>query len=414
MPFLRKDGSLFADEVALTEIASQVGTPCYVYTWHDVESRYRELESAFDSTNVRIRYAVKANSNLTILRRMAALGAGFDVVSGGELERVIRAGGDPTSVVFSGVGKTVQEISFGLKAGIACFNVESESETRRIAAIAEQLGMVGKVAIRVNPDIDVQTHPYIATGMRENKFGLPEDEAFTLACKVAKSMPNLEMCGIACHIGSQLTDLEPYAASLDSMLKLQSRMRQEGVPCASIDFGGGFGIRYRDEQPLSFKALGELLKTRDFGDTTLDVEPGRSLIGAAGVLLTRVEYLKPAMSEGYRNFCVVDAAMNDLIRPALYEAYHDVENVEPVGGERRQWNIVGPICETGDFLANNRAMAIQEGDLLAVRDVGAYGFVMSSNYNTRLRPPEVMVESNSWTLIRRRESLHDLLHLEMS
>ena len=412
MPFLRKEGVLCADDIPLSEIAARVGTPCYIYSWTDIAARYEELDSALRSVNTRIRYAVKANSNLEVLRRMASLGAGFDIVSGGELERVIQAGADPSDVVFSGVGKSHQEISFALKAGIGCFNVESVAETTRIAEIAKRLAITAPVAIRVNPDIDVDTHPYIATGMRENKFGMPESDAFRLAVEIAHDMPELEFVGLACHIGSQLTDIEPYADSLDALIDLQSRLLDEGIPCAVIDIGGGFGITYSDEKPLSFTALGDLISEHPLQDIAVDVEPGRSLIGPAGVLLTRVEYLKPATLAGYLDFCIVDAAMNDLIRPALYEAFHEVEKVNDTDGEERDWNIVGPICETGDFLATARRLALQEGDLLAIRDVGAYGFVMSSNYNSRLRPAEIIVERDSWTVARRRESMTELLNLE--
>ena len=403
---------LCADDIPLNAIAEQVGTPCYVYSWSDVAARYQELEGVLRSVTARIRYSVKANSNLEILRRMVEIGAGFDIVSGGELERLIRAGADPSDVVFSGVGKSHQEISFALKSGIGCFNVESVTETRRIAEIAQGLAVTAPVAIRVNPDIDVDTHPYIATGMRENKFGMPEKDAFQLAVAIAHDMPSLAFMGLACHIGSQVTELGPYRDSLDAMLELRSRLIQAGVTCASIDIGGGFGIRYRDEEPFSFAEFGELISKRSLQGVELDVEPGRSLVGSAGVLLTSVEYLKPATVVGYLDFCIVDAAMNDLIRPALYEAFHDVEKVMSTEGEARDWHIVGPICETGDFLASSRSLALQEGDLLAIRDVGAYGFVMSSNYNTRLRPAEVIVEGDTWMVARRRESMTDLLNLE--
>ena len=314
-----------ADDIPLSAIAEQVGTPCYVYSWTDVAARYRELEHALGSVDARIRFAVKSNSNLEVLRRLVDLGAGFDIVSGGELERVIRAGADPSDVVFSGVGKSQQEISFALKAGIGCFNVESVPEALRIAEIAKQLGLTAPIAIRVNPDIDVDTHPYIATGMRENKFGMPEDDAFELAIDISHNKPILEFMGLACHIGSQVTELEPYGDSLDAILELRSRILDAGVSCPVIDIGGGFGIRYCEEEPFSFDELGELIAQRLTQDIKLDVEPGRSLIGSAGVLLTHVEYLKPATVAGYRDFCVVDAAMNDLIRPALYEAFHDIE-----------------------------------------------------------------------------------------
>ena len=409
---MRKDGVLCADDIPLSAIATQVGTPCYVYIWSDVRARYRELERALKSVNTRIRYAVKANSNLEVLRRMVRLGAGFDIVSGGELERLIRAGADPADVVFSGVGKTRQEISFALKAGIGCFHVESVAETHRISEIAQGLALKAPVAIRVNPDIDVDTHPYIATGMRENKFGMPENDAFSLAIEIAQNMPDLHFMGLACHIGSQLSELEPYADSLDTILELRSRLLRADVCCSIIDIGGGFGIRYGDEEPFSFAELGHLIAQRQLQDIELDVEPGRSLIGSSGVLLTRVEYLKPASEPGFPDFCIVDAAMNDLIRPALYEAFHGIEKVILTEGEERNWHIVGPVCETGDFLAKERSLSLEEGDLLAIRDVGAYGFVMSSNYNSRLRPAEVIVEGDDWKVARRRESMTDLLSLE--
>lgn len=412
MPYLRKNGALYADDTALSDIADRVGTPCYVYLWSDVESRYQELDKALTPFNTAIRYAVKANSNLNLLRRFVGIGSGFDVVSSGELERVAMAGADPQSVVFSGVGKSVAEISFGLKLGIGCFNIESTAEAHRIQAVAAGLGIRAPVAIRVNPDISVDTHPYIATGMRENKFGVPEAEAYALALKIRDELDYLDFCGLACHIGSQLTDLQPYADSLDALLSLKQRLCLEGVESKSIDLGGGFGIRYQDESPFTSGELAEMLSTKDLGDVALDIEPGRSLIARAGVLLTRVEFLKPAPAADYRNFCVVDAAMNDLMRPALYEAFHGIELVEQRHGEEQLWQIVGPVCETGDFLAKDRSLNVYEGDLLAVRDVGAYGFVMSSNYNSRPRAAEVIVEGDSWQLARRRETISDLIELE--
>lgn len=412
MPFSRINGTLYADNIALSDIAKQIGTPCYVYVWSDVEARYQELLQALGEVDAAIRYAVKANSNLNLLRRFVALGSGFDVVSGGELERVALAGATPASVVFSGVGKSNAEIRFALKLGIGCFNIESSAEAHRIQHIAAGLGMQAPVAIRVNPDINVETHPYIATGMRENKFGVPESEAFELAQEMNQALSHLSFRGLACHIGSQVTDLQPYADSLDALIGLKQRLADVGIPCVSFDLGGGFGIRYENEEPLSFGELGQVLASRNLTDVALDIEPGRSLIAQAGVLLTRVEYLKPAPAPDYRNFCVVDAAMNDLMRPALYEAYHGIENVDQRDDEERIWQVVGPVCETGDFLANDRKLSVREGDLLAVRDVGAYGFVMSSNYNSRPRAAEVVVEGDTWQLARRRESMSDLLALE--
>ncbi|MYD42470.1 MAG: diaminopimelate decarboxylase [Gammaproteobacteria bacterium] len=413
MPFQRKNGVLCADTVALNDIAAQYGTPCYVYLWDDIEARYRKLEQSLQPCDAHIRYAVKANSNLAILRRMSELGAGFDIVSGGELERVIRAGGEPSCVVFSGVGKTQQEISFALKAGIGCFNVESTAEVHRIAAVAAQQGTQAPIAIRVNPDISVETHPYIATGMRENKFGVAEHDALDLAKFIRRDSRNLQFLGLCCHIGSQINAIDPYRDALEAMLALRQSLLDEGIHCGSVGIGGGFGIRYQDEMPLSFETLGELLAAYNSREVRFEIEPGRSLVGPAGLLLTRVEYLKPASQAGYRNFCIVDAAMNDLCRPALYDAYHRVEAVENRACEELTWNLVGPICESGDFLALNRRLAVQENDLLALLDAGAYGFAMSSNYNSRPRPAEVIVHGGECELARRRESMADMLELEM-
>ena len=412
MPFYRSQGRLLVNEIPLSEIADKVGTPCYVYCWQDIESRYQSLQSALAGINANICYAVKANSNLTLLRRMAQLGAGFDIVSGGELERVLYADGDPAKVVFSGVGKSREEISFALKVGIGHFNVESEPEAQRIDQVADQLGVTAKVVVRVNPDISVDTHQYITTGLRENKFGLPEQEAIKLAMQLGETYKNCVFQGVACHIGSQLNDLSPYESAIDAMLALRDQLQQLGLACLTIDLGGGFGICYDQETPLSFADFGALLANKDLGNVCIEVEPGRSLVGEAGILLTHVEYLKRGVEPGYRNFCVVNAAMNDLIRPALYQAYHKIENVESSDSVEELWHVVGPICETGDFLGHDRKIKVSEGDLLAVHGVGAYGFTLSSNYNSRPRVPEVLVDQESFQVVRRREFIRDLIHLE--
>lgn len=405
---------LYIDDIPLRDVAESTGTPCYVYGWQDIESRYTELKDALSGVDAHIRYAVKANSNLSILRRLAGLGSGFDIVSGGELERVLLAGGDPQTVVFSGVGKSIQEISFAIKCGIGCFNVESAAEAERIAEQSRLLGRTVNVAIRVNPDINVETHPYITTGLRENKFGLPETQAHQLASRIHRDVPTLRFLGLACHIGSQLHDLNPYSEALDAMLRCQRQLQEVDIPCSVIDMGGGFGISYDTEKRLSFMELGAVVRNKVQAGTRLEVEPGRSIVGEAGVLLTRVEYLKPAIEDGYRDFCIVDAAMNDLLRPSLYQAFHEIEPVETGLGEKRAWDVVGPVCETGDFLGNRRTFAAHEGQLLAIRDTGAYGFTMSSNYNSRPRVPEVIVDGDSWTVARKRESMSDLVGLEVS
>ena len=414
MPFIRSHGRLLANEIPLTDIAARVGTPCYVYIWQDIAERYRTLVDAFANVKAQISYAVKANSNLTLLRRLSELGAGFDIVSGGELERVLRSVGSAKNVVFSGVGKTNAEISFALKAGIECFNIESEREADRIDEIAKRLGVMAPLAVRINPDIEVDTHPYITTGLRENKFGVPEASAMDLIQRIATELTNCSFVGIACHIGSQINDIGPYEKAIDAMLSLRDQLAAIGITCQTIDLGGGFGIRYNDEKALSFADFGALVSSKNLGESTLSVEPGRSLVGEAGALLTHVEYLKPAIEPDYRDFCIVDAAMNDLIRPALYKAYHPIEKVEPIEGETRSWHVVGPVCETGDFLGLEREFAASEGELLAILSAGAYGFTLSSNYNSRPRIPEVLVDGDRFSTIRRRESIHDMLKLEMA
>jgi len=407
-------GQLYAEKTPLLEIANEVGTPAYVYSRATLSRHYQAFENALDGIPHLVCYAVKANSNLAVLNVLAKLGAGFDIVSGGELERVVRAGGDPARVVFSGVGKTSAEIRSGLRAGIKCFNVESAEELKRIAGIAGQLGVRAPVSLRVNPDVDPKTHPYISTGLKENKFGIPVEEAYELYTIACSEYPMLDLVGIDCHIGSQLTDMAPVLEALDRVLDLVKRLETARVQLKHIDIGGGLGISYQDETPPMpdeyVRALRQRLEQREMSGLTLIMEPGRAIAGNAGVLLTRVEYLKKTPGH---HFAVVDAAMNDLMRPALYDAWQEVVPVvQGNGGDSKVWDIVGPVCETGDTLARQRELSLQEGDLLAIRSSGAYGFSMSSNYNTRPRPPEVMVDEDTFHVIRRRENMDDLMAME--
>ena len=405
----REDGELCMDGLRLAAIAAEFGTPAYVYSWPAIAARYRELQDALAGVRGQIRYAVKANGSLAILSRLAGLGAGFDIVSGGELERVMRAGGSPAKVVFSGVGKSTVEIDFAIKTGIECFNVESASELGRIEARARLLGRSAPVSVRVNPDIDAGTHPYITTGLKNSKFGVPAETALDLYAHAAES-DVLSVVGIDCHIGSQITDAAPFATALERLLELAGVLAEQGIDIRHVDIGGGFGVRYRDETPFHLDGFAATLASHLANtDLTVMVEPGRSLVADAGILLTRVEYLKAA---GERQFAVVDAAMNDLIRPALYDAWHGVEKVGQGPGRKAAWDIVGPVCESGDFLARERDLELAEGDLLAIRSAGAYGFAQSSNYNTRPRPPEILIQDGHPILARRRESTADLLRLE--
>ena len=412
MGYARRGGELCAEGVPLERIATAVGTPVYVYSWRSVHEQYRRIEHALADVDHRICYAVKANSNLAILARLAKLGAGFDIVSGGELERVLRAGGDPERVVFSGVGKSTADIDFGIKCGIDAFNVESASELARLEARARLHGCTARVSVRVNPDIDANTHPYIATGLKESKFGVPPAQALELFRRAAAS-PELKVGGIDCHIGSQIAEVEPFDAALTALLRLVDALEGEGIALDHVDIGGGFGVAYGNEPALDLDVFGEVIG-RALADRALQlrIEPGRSLVAEAGVLLTRVEYLKPAPAPGHRSFAVVDAAMNDLIRPALYQAWHAVEPVVENGGGTRRWDIVGPICESGDFLALDRELSLNEGDLLAIRTAGAYGFAQSSNYNTRPRAAEVLVDGEEFAVVRRRETISDVLRPE--
>jgi diaminopimelate decarboxylase len=397
----RLDCRLHLEGVALDTLAERFGTPLYVYSRQALESAYQAYTQALAATPHLICYAVKANSSLAILNLFARLGTGFDIVSGGELARVLAAGGDPGKVVFSGVGKTEDEMRTALEVGILCFNVESVSELHRLNRVAGELDKVAPVSFRVNPDVDPKTHPYISTGLKENKFGVPIADAPALY-RLAASLPNLEITGIDCHIGSQLTDLSPLADAADRVMALVDALTAEGIALHHIDLGGGVGIRYHDETPPDLAAYGHVLAARFAGrHEKLLLEPGRSLVGNAGLLLTRVEYLKPG--EG-KNFAIVDAAMNDLMRPALYEAYHEIVAVNERAVPAKRYDIVGPICETGDFLGFARDLAIEEGDLLALLSAGAYGMSMASNYNSRPRAAEVLIDKNEIHLIRERET----------
>jgi diaminopimelate decarboxylase len=402
--------SLHAEEVSLEEIAAEFGTPCYVYSRATLERHWHAFDRAFQSHPHLVCYAVKANSNLAVLNVLARLGSGFDIVSVGELERVLAAGGDPGKIVFSGVGKREDELRRALEVGIRCFNVEVPGELDRLNRIAGELGRIARISLRVNPDVDAGTHPYISTGLKENKFGIDVDTAI-FHYRRAASMANLEVAGIDCHIGSQLTSLEPFVDALDRVLLIVERLRQEGIAIQHLDIGGGLGIRYNDETPPEPDEYATVLSRRLAGlDYEILMEPGRAIVGNAGILLTRVEYLK---SNGEKHFAIVDAAMNDLIRPALYQSWQAIVPVSPNGqAEVRRYDVVGPVCETGDFLGKDRDLAIAEGDLLAVRSAGAYGFCMSSNYNSRLRPVEVLVDGGRFWLVRKRETLSELFQGE--
>ncbi|MDR3414822.1 MAG: diaminopimelate decarboxylase [Nevskia sp.] len=408
--FNYRDGELHAEDVPLSAIAARFGTPTYVYSRATLTRHYRAFDDALAGLDHRVCYAVKANSNLAVLQVLARLGAGFDIVSGGELARVLRAGGDAAKVVFSGVGKTAAEIEQALRAGIHCFNVESEAELLRLDRIAAALGRRARIALRVNPDVDARTHPYISTGLKENKFGVDIDEAERLYASAAR-LPGVEVHGVACHIGSQLCELAPFLDALERVLALIDRLAVKGIRLQHIDVGGGLGVRYRDETPPEPEQWARALRPRLEGrGLTVMTEPGRAIAGNAGILLSRVELLKPT---AHKNFAVIDAAMNDLIRPSFYDAWHAVLPVrERSDAPPRNWDLVGPVCESGDWLARDRELALAEGDLLAFRTAGAYGFAMSSNYNTRPRAAEVLVDGAAVHLARARESIDDLLRGE--
>jgi diaminopimelate decarboxylase len=407
--FALNKGVLHAESVPLNDIATRFGTPCYVYSRSALEAALDEFQQELVGVDSLVCYAVKANSNLAVLNVFARRGAGFDIVSTGELKRVLAAGADPKKVVFSGVGKTASEMEFALTTGILCFNVESAPELDRLNEVAARLGKSAPISLRVNPNVDAKTHPYISTGLKENKFGVAYEDALALYQHAAR-LPNLEISGIDCHIGSQLLDPAPFAEALDKILLLIDQLANAGINLHHIDLGGGLGIRYRDEVAPTVKAYLQplLLKLKDRGLKIL-LEPGRRLVGNAGLLLTKVEYLKPGE---VKNFAIVDAAMNDLARPALYDAWHDILPVTPRDGVTQNWEIVGPICETGDFLGHSRPLALVPGDLLAIMSAGAYGMAMSSNYNTRPRVAEIMVDGKTTHLVRRRETVEELYALE--
>ena len=403
--FNYRDGELFAEGVALSAIAQRFGTPTYVYSRAHIEAQYRSFTDALDGVPHLVCYAVKANSNLGVLNVLARLGAGFDIVSRGELERVLAAGGQADKIVFSGVGKSREDMRRALEVGVHCFNVESTDELERLQVVAAEMGVRAPISLRVNPDVDAGTHPYISTGLKENKFGIAIADAEDVYIRAAQ-LPNLEVLGVDCHIGSQLTTLPPFLDALDRLLAFIDRLGECGIYLHHIDLGGGVGVRYRDEEPPLIADYIQAVRERIEGrNLTLMFEPGRYIVANAGVLLTQVEYLKHTE---HKDFAIVDAAMNDLIRPALYQAWMDVTAVTPRASDARAYDIVGPICETGDFLAKDRQLALEEGDLLAVHSAGAYGFVMSSNYNTRGRTAEVLVDGDQAFEVRRRETVAEL------
>ena len=409
MTFTLKNNELQAESVALSKIATEFNTPCYVYSKSALTQAFKSFEAGLIGTNHLICFAVKANPSLAILNTFAKLGAGFDIVSGGELARVLAAGGDAKKVVFSGVGKTRDEMRMALEAGILCFNIESINELTRLNALAGELGKVAPISLRVNPNVDAKTHPYISTGLKNNKFGVAFEDAIALY-EQAAAMPNIAIHGVDCHIGSQITELSPFLDALDKVLGLVDALAEKGIVIEHIDVGGGVGITYSDETPPDFKTYTQaILKKLTGRNVKVLFEPGRALVGNAGVLLTKVEYLKLGET---KNFCIVDAAMNDLMRPALYDAYHEIVAVTPRAGNAKVYEIVGPVCESGDFLGHDRDLDLQEGDLLAIKSAGAYGMSMASNYNTRGRAAEIMVDGDKVHVIREREQITDLFLLE--
>ena len=409
--FQYKNGQLFAEDVAVVDIVQQYGSPCYIYSRATFERHWQAFDEALKGHDHLVCYAVKANSNLAVLNVLARLGSGFDIVSLGELERVIAAGGDPKKVVFSGVGKRADEMQRALESGIYCFNVESEAELMTLNSVAEKMNLQAPISLRVNPDVDAKTHPYISTGLKDNKFGIAIEQAETVYLKAAR-LPNINVQGVDCHIGSQLTELSPFVDALKRVLVLIERLQLQGIELQHIDLGGGLGIQYDDEQPPLpadyAKAVADVLGDRQF---KLLIEPGRAIAGNAGILVTKVEYLKKVdehSGEG-KNFAIVDAAMNDLMRPALYSAWQKIIPLnENSDADEKVYDVVGPVCETGDFLGKERRLRIQAGDYLAVRSSGAYGFTMSSNYNTRERAVEIMVDGNKAYVVRQREKIPEL------
>ena len=410
MSFSRIHGVLHAEQCSLDQLAQQYGTPLYVYSKATFEKNYLDMDQAFDFIDHQICFAVKSNSNLAVLNVLAKLGSGFDIVTGGELARVLAAGGEASKIVFSGLGKQEADIEKALEVGIACFNVESYAELDRIQKVAEKLGKKAAISLRVNPDVDAKTHPYISTGLKENKFGIPSDVVFE-TYQYAASLPNLDVVGIDCHIGSQLTETQPFVDALDRVISMVDHLKTLGIHLKHIDIGGGLGVTYKDETPPSVAEYANAMRPAlEKLGLKVYMEPGRSISANAGVLVTKVDLLKPTT---HRNFALIDAAMNDLIRPALYEAWMDIQVVAPKAGvETKTWDLVGPICESADFLGKERELAIQENDHLAVLGAGAYGFVMSSNYNSRGRAAEVMVDGTQSHVIRKRETIESLWNNE--
>ena len=406
--FAYVDGVLHAEGVSAVSLAEQFGTPLYVDSRAALTAAWHAYADACAGRRAAVHVAVKANSNLAVLNLFARMGAGFDIVSGGELARVLAAGGKAENTVFSGVGKSVEETREALAAGVKCFNVESIPELDRLNAVAGEMGKKAPVSLRVNPDVDAKTHPYISTGLKSNKFGVAFDDA-RATYRAAAAMPNLDVVGIDCHIGSQITEVAPYLDAVDKLLELVDQIEADGLKIKHIDVGGGLGITYDDETPPDIsdfvRTLLDRIEARGHGHREVYFEPGRSLVGNAGMLLTRVEFLKPGAE---KNFAIVDAAMNDLARPAMYEAYHAIEPVVQRDGDRHVYDIVGPVCESGDWLGRDRELAVEPGDLLAIRSAGAYGFAMSSNYNTRARAAEVMVDGDKAYVVRKREEVKDL------
>jgi len=407
--FTLKNGQLHVESVALSDIAARFDTPCYVYSRSALETALDEFQKELVGIDSLVCYAVKANANLAVLNVFARRGAGFDIVSTGELKRALAAGADPKKIVFSGVGKSAAEMVFALETGILCFNVESAPELERLNDVAMSLGKKAPISLRVNPNVDAKTHPYISTGLKENKFGVAYEDALKIYERAA-SLPGIDVMGIDCHIGSQLLDPSPFAEALDKLLQLIDQLAAKNITLHHIDLGGGLGIRYKDEEAPTVKSyLQPLLQELKNRKLKILLEPGRRLVGNAGVLLTKVEYLKTGE---VKNFAIIDAAMNDLTRPALYDAWHDIVPVVPRNDAPQNWEVVGPICESGDFLGHNRPLAIKPGDLLAILSAGAYGMAMSSNYNARPRAAEVMVDGAKVHLVRRRETIEELYALE--
>ena len=408
--FNYKEGKLFAEDVSLESIAKEHGTPCYVYSRATLERHWHAFNDAFGDHKHLICYSVKANSNIAILNLLARLGSGFDIVSVGELERVLKAGGDPKKVVFSGVGKRVDEMQRALEVGIRCFNIESVGELERLNEVAASMDKIADISIRVNPDVDAQTHPYISTGLKDNKFGIDINIVEEVYLQAAQ-MSHIKATGIDCHIGSQLTETAPFMDALKRLLALADKLKQQGIVIHHLDLGGGLGVRYKDETPaLPSEYITELLSNDQLKDYEVLIEPGRAIAANAAVLLSKVEYIKQGES---KNFAIIDAAMNDLIRPSLYQAWQEIVPLnENIDGETQLFDVVGPICETGDFLGKDRLLNLRQNDLIAIRSAGAYGFTMASNYNTRPRTAEILVDGKKTHVIRKRETIDQLFENE--